>query len=226
MSTDSRNSNEFSGFELTDAPSSSDEVLDTVFTIPNLISFIRLCMAPVYLVLLFHNQNLAAALLFAIAASTDFLDGQIARRTHTVSKLGQLLDPVVDRVLMITAVLGLVIVGRLPVWIVVLVLARDLLLLVGGAFLLKRYHVRVPVIYAGKFATTFLFIGFAGLLLNFPQIAGLGIVSVGWLPGFNSLSWSWGIWSVYVGLALGVYTTLYYCVKGFQGMRAAQKAGK
>ena len=171
----------------------SEKVLDTIFTVPNLISFIRLCMAPVYLLLLSRGENAAAAILFGIAASTDFVDGQIARRTHTVSKLGQLLDPAVDRVLMITAVFGLMLVGRLPVWIVVVVLLRDLLLLIGGAFLLQRYNVRVAVIYPGKFATTFLFVGFAGLLLNVPQVAGLGVCDIAWLPGLNSLMWSWGI---------------------------------
>lgn len=204
----------------------SEKVLDTIFTVPNLISFIRLCMAPVYLVLLSRGENAAAAILFGIAASTDFVDGQIARRTHTVSKLGRLLDPAVDRVLMITAVFGLMLVGRLPVWIVVVVLLRDLLLLIGGAFLLQRYNVRVAVIYPGKFATTFLFVGFAGLLLNVPQVAGLGVCDIAWLPGLNSLTWSWGIWPVYAGLFLGVFTTTYYVVKGFQGMREAQRAAR
>lgn len=204
----------------------SEKVLDTIFTVPNLISFIRLCMAPVYLLLLSRGENAAAAILFGIAASTDFVDGQIARRTHTVSKLGQLLDPAVDRVLMITAVFGLMLVGRLPVWVVVVVLLRDLLLLIGGAFLLQRYNVRVAVIYPGKFATTFLFVGFAGLLLNVPQVAGLGVCDIAWLPGLNSLTWSWGIWPVYAGLFLGAFTTTYYVVKGFQGMREAQRAAR
>ena len=204
----------------------SEKVLDTIFTVPNLISFIRLCMAPVYLLLLSRGENAAAAILFGIAASTDFVDGQIARRTHTVSKLGQLLDPAVDRVLMITAVFGLMLVGRLPVWIVVVVLLRDLLLLIGGAFLLQRYNVRVAVIYPGKFATTFLFVGFAGLLLNVPQVAGLGVCDIAWLPGLNSITWSWGIWPVYAGLFLGAFTTTYYVVKGFQGMREAQRAAR
>ena len=204
----------------------SEKVLDTIFTVPNLISFIRLCMAPVYLLLLSRGENAAAAILFGIAASTDFVDGQIARRTHTVSKLGQLLDPAVDRVLMITAVFGLMLVGRLPVWIVVVVLLRDLLLLIGGAFLLQRYNVRVAVIYPGKFATTFLFVGFAGLLLNVPQVEGLGVCDIAWLPGLNSLTWSWGIWPVYAGLFLGAFTTTYYVVKGFQGMREAQRAAR
>ena len=79
------------------------KVSDKVFTIPNLLSAIRLCMIPIFLVLLFNDFNLAATLVFAVAASTDWVDGQVARRTNSVSKLGQLLDPFVDRLLMIQA---------------------------------------------------------------------------------------------------------------------------
>ena len=68
----------------------SYEVSNKIFTLPNLISFIRLLMIPIFLVLLFHDLNLAATLLFAIAASTDWVDGQVARRTNQVSRLGQL----------------------------------------------------------------------------------------------------------------------------------------
>ncbi|MEG1097840.1 MAG: CDP-alcohol phosphatidyltransferase family protein, partial [Raoultibacter sp.] len=112
--------------------SSSEElVIDKIFTIPNVISMVRLCLVPVFLVLLMNGNDIAAALLFALAAGTDFLDGQIARRTNTVSKLGQLLDPAIDRILMIAGVGGLLLVGRLPLWIVAVVLIRDLFLLVG-----------------------------------------------------------------------------------------------
>lgn len=200
-----------------------EQVLDTVLTVPNLISFVRLCMAPVFLVLLFQDQNIAAAILFAVAAATDFVDGQVARRTHQVSRLGQLLDPAVDRVLMITAVIGLLVVGRLPLWIVLVVLIRDLVLLLGGAYLLKRYRVRVAVIYPGKFATTFLFVGLAGLLINMPLVAGLGWCDFTWLPGFNAAMCSWGIWFIYLGLAVGVFTTTYYIVKGVSGALAVRR---
>ena len=91
-----------------------DEVLDTIFTIPNLISTIRLCMVPCFIVLLLTGYDILATVLFAVAAGTDWIDGQIARRTHTVSKLGRLLDPAVDRILMISGVVCLLAVGRLP----------------------------------------------------------------------------------------------------------------
>ena len=145
-----------------------------IFTAANVVSFVRLCLVPVYLWLLLSGFNLAATLVFAAAAASDFIDGQLARRTHTVSKLGQILDPAVDRILMITGVLGVFLVGRIPLWVIVVVVLRDAYLLIGGAWLLSRYRIRVPVVYPGKFATTFLFIGFAGLLLNAPLIPGFG----------------------------------------------------
>ena len=95
----------------------TEEVSNRIFTVPNLISAIRLCLVPVFLILLLNGYDLAAAFLFALAAGTDWIDGQIARRTNQVSKLGQLLDPAVDRILMIVGVAGLFIVGRLPLWL-------------------------------------------------------------------------------------------------------------
>ncbi len=202
-----------------------EEVSSRIFTLANVISFIRLCMVPAYLVLLLDGHNVLAAFLFALAASTDFLDGQIARRTHTVTKLGQLLDPAVDRILMITGVLGVFLVGRVPLWIIVLVFARDLLLLIGGGILLTKYKIRVPVIFPGKVATTLLFVGFAGLLLNWPLIPGLGVCDVAWLPGFTSAAVSWGIWFLYAGLALGLCTTVYYCVQALEKLKDVRSSG-
>ena len=207
-----------------DANSGAEQVSDRIFTVPNLISFIRLCLVPIFLVRLFNGYDVMATFLYALAAGTDWIDGQIARRTNAVSKLGQLLDPAVDRILMISGVCGLFLVGRLPLWIILVVLVRDLLLLVGGACLLKRYRVRVPVIYPGKVATTLLFVGFAGLLLNWPLIGGLGIVDAAWLPGFNAAACSWGIWFVYAGLALALATTVYYVVVAVRKVRALKDA--
>ena len=111
----------------------------------------------------------------------------------------------------------------MPAWIVVVVLGRDLLMLIGGAYLLKRYKQRVAVIYPGKVATTFLFVGFAGLLLNMPLIGGLGWIDVAWLPGFNGVVCSWGIWFVYAGLLLGLCTTTYYVLAGYRKMQKAKR---
>ena len=199
-----------------------EQVTNKIFTVSNVITFIRLCMIPAYFVLLLNGYDLLATLLFAVAASTDFLDGQIARRTHTVSRLGQILDPAVDRLLMVFGVVGLLAVGRLPLWVIVFVILRDAYLLGGGAYLLFRWKQRVPVIYLGKVATTFLFVGFAGLLLNFPQIPGAAVCDISWLPGFNAQPGSWGIWFVYAGLVLATITTVIYTFKGWRALKRGQ----
>ena len=201
--------------------SDTEEVTNKRFTIPNAISFIRLCMVPAFIVLLLKGNDVAATVLFAFAAATDFVDGQVARRTHCVSKLGQLLDPAVDRILMISGVVCLLVVGRLPLWVVLFVVLRDLFLLVGGGYLLKRYRKRVAVIYPGKVSTTLLFVGFSLLLLNWPQVDGLGWCDISWLPGFSSGVFSCGIWFVYAGLVLSAFVTAYYIKKGFAARREA-----
>lgn len=201
-----------------------EEVSNRILTVPNLISAIRLCLVPIFLVLLLNGYNLMATFLFALAASTDWVDGQIARRTNQVSRLGQLLDPAVDRILMICGVLGLFLVGRLPLWIILVVIGRDLLLLLGGVYLLKRWKARVAVIYSGKVATTLLFVGFAALLLNWPILQGIGVVDALWLPGLNSEPYSWGIWFVYAGLILALANTVYYVAAALAKIRKAKAA--
>lgn len=198
---------------------------DRVMTVPNLISFIRLCLIPLYFSLLLGGNNVAAAITFAVAAGTDFIDGQVARRTHQVSKLGSLLDPLVDRLLMITGVLGVFLVGRVPCWIIAVVMVRDISLVLGYGYVLRTCHIRIPVIYPGKVATTLFFVGFAALIINWPLVSGLGIVSASWLPGFNDQSVGWGIWCIYAGLLLGAVTTTYYVKEACRGIRNAKAKG-
>lgn len=131
------------------------------------------------------------------------------------------MDPAIDRILMITGVAGVFLVGRIPLWVIAVVVVRDAYLLIGGGILLSRFHIRVPVIYPGKFATTFLFVGFAGLLLNWPLIPGLGLCDISWLPGFNGAAVSWGIWFIYAGLVLSLGVTIYYSVAAARALRAA-----
>ena len=198
---------------------SAGQASNKVFTIPNLISLIRLCLVPFFFVLLSDGHDFMATALFAIAACTDWIDGQVARRTDSVSKLGQVLDPTVDRILMISGVVGLAILGRLPLWIVVLVVVRDASLLLGGLYLLTRWRTRVPVVYAGKVATVLLLTGFVGLLLNWPLIPGLGVCSISWLPGLNGDPVSWGIWLIYIGLVLAMAVAFFYLYTAYRDIK-------
>lgn len=194
----------------------TQEVTNRVFTLANCISFARLCLVPTFLYLFFHGHNGWATFTFALAACTDFVDGQVARRTNTVSRVGQLLDPAVDVALMISGVFALLMSGRLPIWIVLFILVRDGYLLGAGVYLLMRYKRRVPVILAGKAGTTLLYIGFGGLLLNAPLVPGLGICDISWLPGFNGDVVSWGIWFIYAGMILASIVTVIYIRRGLR----------
>lgn len=105
---------------------------DRILTIPNVMSVIRILLIPVFCFLIFKQQNIAAFIVFVIACASDGIDGYIARHFNQTSNLGKLLDPIADRGLLLVGSIVLCIVGRLPVWIVVLVIVRDFTFLFGG----------------------------------------------------------------------------------------------
>lgn len=188
-----------------------------ILTVANVITACRLALTIAFLVLFIQGTNRILALCFyAIAAVTDFLDGQIARRTQTVSWLGKVMDPVMDRVLLFTGVLSIVLTGELPVWVAVLVIGRDCYLAVG-ALILQKYRRRpVDVVYIGKVTTALLMFGFCDLLLGAPVVPGLGLVDVAWLPGLNAQPSALGIFFVYAGLVCSITTAVIYTREGIQ----------
>ena len=203
---------------LADAPvGSSSNPSTKVFTVANVITFCRLALTIAFLVLFVRHEHRTLALTFyATAAVTDFLDGQVARRTQTVSWLGKIMDPVMDRVLLFTGVLGLLFNGELPLWVPVFVIGRDVYLACGGAYL-RRFRKRpVDVVYIGKAATALLMFGFCDLLLGAPVVEGLGLTTAAWLPGLNGVASAAGIFFVYAGCVCSFITACVYTKKGFE----------
>ncbi|MCH3957553.1 MAG: CDP-alcohol phosphatidyltransferase family protein [Olsenella sp.] len=201
-----------------------------ILTVANVITACRLALTIAFLVLFVQRTDRVLALYFyAIAAVTDFLDGQIARRTQTVSWLGKVMDPIMDRVLLFTGVLAIMLTGELPVWVAILVIGRDCYLAVG-ALILQKYRRRpVDVAYIGKLTTALLMFGFCDLLLGAPVVPGLGIFDVAWLPGLNAQSAAVGIFFVYAGLICSMTTAVIYTREGLQIRREAlaeQEGGK
>lgn len=193
-----------------------------ILTLANVITFCRLGLTCAFLVLFAGGTHRTLALVcYVVAATTDFLDGQIARRTQTVSWLGKIMDPIMDRVLLFTGVIGLLIVGELPAWVPVFVIGRDVYLALGG-MVLQRYQKRpVDVSYVGKAATALLMFGFCDLLLGLPRIEGLGLVDVPWLPGLNDQGAALGILFVYAGVVSSAATALIYTREGIALRRRA-----
>jgi cardiolipin synthase len=147
------------------APPESHAPSDRILTIPNVLSFLRLALVPVFLLFLIGGQDIAALITLAVSGFTDFLDGFLARRLNQVTRLGQLLDPAADRLYIIAAVLGLVVRELIPLWFVVAILARDVLLLVVALVLAQAGHGALPVNTVGKVATACLFVGLPILML-------------------------------------------------------------
>lgn len=193
-----------------------------ILTVANVITACRLALTIAFLVLFVRGTNRVLALSFyAIAAVTDFLDGQIARRTQTVSWLGKVMDPIMDRVLLFTGVLAIVLTGELPAWVAVLVIGRDCYLGIG-AFILQKYRRRpVDVVYIGKVTTALLMFGFCDLLLGAPIVPGLGLANVSWLPGLNAQPAALGIFFVYAGLVCSITTAVIYTREGIEIRREA-----
>ncbi|MBE6469539.1 MAG: CDP-alcohol phosphatidyltransferase family protein [Coriobacteriaceae bacterium] len=200
----------------------SDYPSNKIFTVSNCITFARLMLTLVFLYLFTHDFDRHIALLvYAIAASTDWLDGQIARMTRTVSWLGKMMDPVVDRALLFTGVLGLVVRGELPFWVCAVIIGRDAYLALGN-FIVRRFHRRpIDVVYTGKISTALFMAGFTLMLLGLPVLDGLGLTSAAWLPGLNAAPAPLGIFFVYLGIPFSLLTAVIYTVKGYRAARRA-----
>jgi cardiolipin synthase len=186
-----------------------------IFTVANLITFCRLILTLVFLWLFGSGQSrIAALVVYVIAASSDFIDGIVARSTNSVSWFGKVLDPIVDRLLLFCGVIGLQIRGELPLWVTIFVIARDVYLAFGAQAVHKYRSRPIDVVFIGKVTTALLMTGFSDLLLGLPVIDGLGIVDVSWLPVLNSESGPVGMLFVYAGCVCSLITALIYTREG------------
>ena len=140
---------------------------DRVFTIPNLLSMARLLGVPIFLWLILVPQadGLAVALL-VVSGITDYLDGYLARRLNQISRLGQLLDPIADRLYILAILVGLRVRDIIPWWLVALLIGRDVVMAVVLVLLKRVGIVGLPVHFVGKAATFCLLYAFPLILLG------------------------------------------------------------
>ena len=179
-----------------DGSEEPDGDLDRILTLPNVITFVRLGLLPVFLWLLFGREDRAsAAWLLAALGTTDFLDGWIARRYHMVSNLGKILDPVADRLIFIVGGGAILVDGSVPRWFALTVLGRELLVSAATLGLAALGARRIDVTWFGK-AGTF------GLLMAFPLF----------LAHESSLRWwqGWAWLTGIPGLVLSLYAAALY----------------
>jgi CDP-diacylglycerol--glycerol-3-phosphate 3-phosphatidyltransferase len=171
------------------------------WTIPNAIGYVRLALIPVFLVVAFssHNgQSALAAVLFAVIGWGDYLDGFTARLTGQYSRLGALLDPIIDRLLVISGMLVCWHFSLLPRWAIALVVAREILVLILSRYALSR-GVELKINWPGR-------LGVAPIMgAPFFAIAGVHRLAVVLL---------------YVGLGFLLVSTLLYVRDGWRELHA------
>jgi cardiolipin synthase len=165
------------------------------WTIPNAIGFVRLAAIPVFLVIALssrHGRDALAVVIFAVIGWADYLDGFAARLTGQYSRFGALLDPIVDRLLVIS---GMAVAWRftlLPRWAIAIVIARELLMLVLSRYALRR-----------------------GIELKINWLGRLGVAPTMGAPFFAMAGVHWlALVSLYLGMALALAATVAYIRRG------------
>jgi len=183
-----------------DATPPGGDAVDRVLTVPNVLSALRLLGVPVFLWLVLgpHHDRVAFVLLM-VSGATDYLDGYLARRLHQVSRLGALLDPLADRLYIASTVLALTIRHVIPLWLLLVLVARDLYLAALLPVLRRHGYGPLPVSYLGKAATFNLLYAFPFLLLS----SGHDALATWTRP----IGWAFALWGTALYLyAAGLYT--------------------
>lgn len=175
-------------------------VSDRILTIPNLVSFVRLLAIPVFwwALLVDDNVPLAAWLMFGIGW-TDWIDGYLARRLNQVSKLGKILDPVADRLLIASSLIGGLIAGVLPVWFGWGLITREVVVGLMALYLAFRGAGTIEVRWLGKVATFALYGAIPAFYLVAADVARPLLLPIAWALGIIGLGLYWWVAVLYVG---------------------------
>jgi cardiolipin synthase len=171
-----------------------------LFTIPNLISGLRLAGIGVFWWLLFGRDDpVAAGILILIIGWTDWLDGVLARKLNQVSEIGKFLDPLADRLAIAAALIGGMIADVVPLWLGIALIVRELAIAVGALVLGMRLKEKLDVRYMGKLATFILYGAIPSFYLAAGEVAG---------DLFLYLGWGFGV----IGLVLYYWVAVLYAV--------------
>ncbi len=195
-------------------PGPPQQVSDRVLTVPNALSVLRLALVPLFFWLILARHDAWAIAVLAVSGVTDYLDGWIARHWGQVSRLGQLLDPLADRLYILATLLGLAWRDVVPWWLVIALVTRDVLLAGTIPVLARHGYGPLPVHLLGKAATFNLLYSFPLLLLA--EVLGTAGTVV------RPVAWAFAWW----GLILYWYTAWLYLVQVRQVVGADRAEGR
>ena len=185
-----------------------------LLNLPNLLTLGRIAAIPVLLVLLLFDGREAgfwAAVVFGLAAVTDWLDGWLARKWEVVTVLGKFLDPLADKLIVMAALIMLIPLGRVPAWAVFLILAREMLV-TGLRSIASSEGIVIAASELGKYKTIFQMTAILWLLLHYDYYWFFG---VRW-EIFHVNMHHFGIFYFYVAFALTMWSGGDYLIKFFK----------
>jgi cardiolipin synthase (CMP-forming) len=173
---------------------------DRVLTVPNILSGLRLIGIPVFLwLVLVVKADGWAFWLIVLSAFTDYVDGYLARKWRQISRLGQLLDPIVDRAFIVSLLAALALRDLIPWWFAGLLIARDLVMFVVMSVLKRHGQTGLPVHFLGKSATFALMGGLPLLLLTSGTGTGPMLAAVfGWAASIWGAALYWWAAALYI----------------------------
>ncbi|BDQ00158.1 CDP-alcohol phosphatidyltransferase family protein [Aquiluna sp. KACHI24] len=168
-------------------------------SVPNLLSLLRLLLVPVFLWLLLADYLIWALVILALAGASDWLDGVIARKFNQVTELGKVLDPAADRLYIFATLIGLTINGNIPLWLAVVIIARDVMLLLVYPMLATHGYGPLPVHFLGKAGTFALLYALPLLLMAdiWPD-ADFVILPLAWAFAYWGIALYWVAGFIYV----------------------------
>ncbi len=170
---------------------------DRILTVPNCLSFLRLLAIPVFGWLILAGHDIAAVVLLMISAATDWFDGYLARVLHQTSELGARLDPVADRLYILTALVTLTIRGIVPWWLFGVLVGRELLLVCLVPSLRRSGVLALPVSFTGKAGTMLVLMALPLLLIG--ASASMGWVVATYLGWFFAVLGAVAYWMAGIG---------------------------
>lgn len=188
----------------------ADQVSTRIWTVPNALSVLRLLGVPVFFWLILAEHDWWALMVLMVSGFTDYLDGKLARALNQMSKLGQVLDPAADRLYILATIVALAIRDIIPVWLVAILIAREVFIACLGPILRTHRLPLPPVSFIGKSATFNLIYAFPLVLLG-EQAGVVGDIA-------RPLGWAFVWW----GTALYWVAGILYAVQVNQ-MVAAKK---
>ena len=170
----------------------------TTVNIPNLLSISRILSVPVFIVLMLEPspiRALIAGIVFSLASATDWLDGYLARRLGQVTKMGKLLDPIADKILVTSALIMLVDIGKIASWIAIVIIGREFAV-TGLRAIASSEGIVIPAETIGKYKTGAQITAVLTLVLDYHM-------ETGWMSDLGQVA-------LWVAMILAVYSAVQY----------------